>query len=97
MYAVNASTIGCGAKAPHLAHTRDSVSRTIIGYYGSIMSQAHYLVCCINTQTCDKYVTRRDQPQVVRQDATTSGHNYNGNFFGINRGTRPDPEKVNLV
>ena len=40
--------------------TTDSMSRTIIGYYGSIMSQAQYLVCCIDTHTCDKYVTRRD-------------------------------------
>ena len=57
---------------------------------------AQYLVCVYMQHTCDKYVTRRDQPQVVRQ------HNYTGKKIfcspsGSNRGTRPDPKKVNLA
>jgi len=43
---------------------------------------AQYLVCCIDTYTCDKYVTR--------QESTTG-------CAAVHRGTRSDPEKVNLA
>ena len=50
---------------------------------------AQYLVCVYMQHTCDKYVTRRDQPQVVRQ------HNYTGKkFFAPLRGAIEVPDPI---